>query len=153
MKDAVPLISNAMLVGDKAKFLAMLLTLKVTGNGGKNLWNGFSSSEEDHCYTLQWILGAGSVVAKFQTVVTVQKNEHCNSRVFCCSGQFFLSVPRRAERNRSKRPKNETKKQFCFSYLVLVSPGAGWTVTSSLVWRESSVQHQVTCLALSCSAM
>ncbi|XP_065714332.2 long-chain-fatty-acid--CoA ligase ACSBG2 isoform X3 [Patagioenas fasciata] len=32
VKDAVPLISNAMLVGDKAKFLAMLLTLKCNVN-------------------------------------------------------------------------------------------------------------------------
>lgn len=33
MKEAVPIISNAMLVGDKAKFLAMLLTLKVQRAG------------------------------------------------------------------------------------------------------------------------
>lgn len=33
MKEAVPIISNAMLVGDKAKFLAMLLTLKVKRPG------------------------------------------------------------------------------------------------------------------------
>ncbi|NWX75377.1 ACBG2 ligase, partial [Alca torda] len=32
VKDAVPIISNAMLVGDKAKFLAMLLTLKCNVN-------------------------------------------------------------------------------------------------------------------------
>lgn len=29
VKEAVPIISNAMLIGDKAKFLSMLLTLKV----------------------------------------------------------------------------------------------------------------------------
>uniref|UniRef100_A0A8C8RMW9 Long-chain-fatty-acid--CoA ligase ACSBG2 n=1 Tax=Pelusios castaneus TaxID=367368 RepID=A0A8C8RMW9_9SAUR len=33
VKEAVPIISNAMLVGDKAKFLAMLLTLKCNING------------------------------------------------------------------------------------------------------------------------
>ncbi|XP_064031196.1 long-chain-fatty-acid--CoA ligase ACSBG2 isoform X3 [Pogoniulus pusillus] len=42
VKDAVPIISNAMLVGDKAKFLAMLLTLKCnvdteTGEPGDDL--------------------------------------------------------------------------------------------------------------------
>ncbi|KFP91910.1 Long-chain-fatty-acid--CoA ligase ACSBG2, partial [Apaloderma vittatum] len=42
VKEAVPIISNAMLVGDKAKFLAMLLTLKCevdpeTGEPGDNL--------------------------------------------------------------------------------------------------------------------
>lgn len=31
MKEALPLISNAMLIGDKRKFLSMLLTVKVNG--------------------------------------------------------------------------------------------------------------------------
>lgn len=31
LKAEVPIISNAMLLGDKLKFLSMLLTLKVTG--------------------------------------------------------------------------------------------------------------------------
>jgi len=44
VKEAVPLISNAMLIGDKRKFLSMLLTVKVSilrghgvtaGRGGK----------------------------------------------------------------------------------------------------------------------
>lgn len=30
MKEAVPLISNAMLIGDRRKFLSMLLTVKVS---------------------------------------------------------------------------------------------------------------------------
>lgn len=30
IKEKIPIISNAMLVGDKAKFLGVLLTLKVT---------------------------------------------------------------------------------------------------------------------------
>lgn len=41
VKEAVPLISNAMLIGDKKKFLSMLLTVKVrseavgqSGSGG-----------------------------------------------------------------------------------------------------------------------
>lgn len=34
VKEAIPLISNAMLIGDKKKFLSMLLTIKVTLNEG-----------------------------------------------------------------------------------------------------------------------
>lgn len=34
MKEAVPLISNAMLIGDKRKFLSMLLTVKVGPEAG-----------------------------------------------------------------------------------------------------------------------
>lgn len=32
VKEAVPLISNAMLIGDKRKFLSMLLTIKVNAD-------------------------------------------------------------------------------------------------------------------------
>lgn len=34
VKEAVPLISNAMLIGDKRKFLSMLLTVKVNNQTG-----------------------------------------------------------------------------------------------------------------------
>lgn len=42
VKEAVPLISNAMLIGDKRKFLSMLLTIKV------NLDTQFESPDSSH---------------------------------------------------------------------------------------------------------
>lgn len=49
MKEKIPIISHAMLVGDKAKFLSMLLTLKVMsppapGSGGGERAAGTSSA-------------------------------------------------------------------------------------------------------------
>ena len=88
MKDAVPIISNAMLVGDKAKFLAMLLTLKVRENRvgihlccsvrlvpvRKLIVTHSYSAFRDRRHR-----GVRLIVAELQAAVeTVQKNEPCH---------------------------------------------------------------------------
>ncbi|NXI46790.1 ACBG2 ligase, partial [Galbula dea] len=92
VKEAVPIISNAMLVGDRAKFLAMLLTLKCTvdvetGEPGDDL----SPEAVDYCQKL------GSKATKVSEIISSK-----DKAVYGAIQKGILAVNERAVSNAQK---------------------------------------------------
>ncbi|NXD85919.1 ACBG2 ligase, partial [Halcyon senegalensis] len=92
VKDAVPIISNAMLVGDKAKFLAMLLTLKCnvdaeTGEPGDDL----TPEAVEYCQRL------GSKATKVSEIIS-----HKDEAIYTAIQRGITAVNERAVSNAQK---------------------------------------------------